>query len=349
MADKTADAPRGIAPGPVSEWLHAHLPGASPPFDFELIAAGGSNLTYRVRDAQGRSWALRRGPVAARIATAHDMHREWRVMSALAAHGNVPVPEMIAMCEDESVNGADFYVMSFAEGRILRTAADAADMDKAQCQVAAESLVAVQAAMHQLDLEKAGLADLGKHEGYVERQLHRWRKQAEASAEHELPLLAEVQSRLLEKNPGPQAPPGLVHGDYRFDNTVLGADFCIAAVLDWELCTIGDPVADFYWSLMYWRQPEDEIGFLPDAPTCAPGFMKRATVAAIYRRQTGFDLSAADFFTAFGYWKMACIVQGVYTRLRKGAGGGMQVGRLEDVARMVERYLEEAAAYAEKL
>ncbi len=349
MANKTAATPKGINPGPVSEWLQAHVPGVKPPFHFDLIAAGGSNLTYRVQDAKGRAFALRRGPVSARIATAHDMGREWRVMSALAAHSDVPVPETIAMCEDEAVNGAVFYVMSFVEGRILRTVKDAEGMDKAQCRTATESLVEVQAAMHQLDLEKAGLADLGRHEAYVERQLHRWRKQAEASAERELPLLTELHGRLLEKDPGPQAPPSLVHGDYRFDNTVLGVDCRIAAVLDWELCTIGDPVADFYWSLLYWRQAEDEIGFLPDAPTCAPGFPKRAEVVDIYCRRTGFDLSAADYFKAFGYWKMACIVEGVYARLRKGAGGGMKVGSLDNVARMVERYLEVAASYAEKL
>ena len=344
-----SEAPRGIDPGPVSAWLQAQVPGARPPFHFDLIAAGGSNLTYAVRDARGHCWALRRGPVSARIATAHDMCREWRVMRALAAHTSVPVPETIALCEDEEVNGAVFYVMSFVQGRILRTAKDAQDMDRKQRHLAACSLVEVQAEMHQLNLEEAGLADLGRHEGYVERQLHRWRKQAEMSVEGDLSLLHELHGLLLEKNPGPQAPPGLVHGDYRFDNTVLSQDCRIAAVLDWELCTIGDPVADFFWSLLYWREPADTLSFLPDAPTCAPGFPQRAEVAALYRRCTGFDLCAADYFTAFSYWKMACIVAGVYARLRQGAGGGMKVGAIEDVARMIDDCLEAAARHAERL
>ena len=337
-----SDEIRGIDRERVSAWLAEHLPGARAPFSFELIAAGGSNLTYRVRDASGRSFALRRPPVAARIATAHDMAREWKIMAALA-HSRVPVPETLAFCADEALNGAPFYLMGFVEGTILRTAAQAAQWDAAAKQRATESLIAVQAALHTLDVDAVGLGDLARQRtGYVERQLARWRKQAEASTTRSVPHLAEVHARLARGIPPERARPALAHGDYRFDNVVMDAQQRVIAVLDWELCTIGDPIADFCWSLMYWAAPGETDTWLQDPPTQAPGFCTRADVCERYARATGFDLSQLAYYEAFSWWKMACLIEGVAARVKAGATGGMRAGSHESVLARADAYFARA-------
>ena len=337
--------PKGIERTRVEQWLAAALPQAEPPFVFRLIAAGGSNLTYRVEDARGAASILRRPPVAGALATAHDMRREWRIMQALGTHAPaVPVPAMLAFCEDSTVTGAPFYVMEFVDGLILRDRSGAAGMDATACRAAMRSLVGTQAAFHSLDPGAIGLADLGRPQGYVARQLARWRHQVEAGKTRDLPLLVALHERLSAAMPPETRRPGLAHGDYRFDNVVLDPDHRVRAVLDWELCTIGDPVADFFWSLMYWAEPEDEISFLTDPPTRLPQFPRRADVVACYEEMSGQALPHAAFYMAFGWWKMACIVEGVYARLVKGASGGMKTAPPEQVARLVERYLERAAA-----
>jgi aminoglycoside phosphotransferase (APT) family kinase protein len=334
---------RGLQRPRLDEWLAANLAGAQPPFSFQLIAAGGSNLTYRVEDAAGSVLVLRRPPAREGLATAHDMQREWRVLRALGSGSGVPVPRVLASCEDEGVTGARFYVMEFVDGLILRTAASAVGLDAQAARTAMRSLVQTQAALHQLDAAAVGLGDLGRPGSYLARQLARWRKQVEAAAVRELPLLGRVHDALVANLPAESAGPALVHGDYRFDNTVLGPDHRLRAVLDWELCTLGDPVADFFWSQMYWSDPDDELGVIPDAPTRAPQFPRRAEVEGYYAELTGFDLSRRDFYRAFGWWKQACIVEGVHARLLHGAGGGMRNASPERAAALVERYLEQAA------
>jgi aminoglycoside phosphotransferase (APT) family kinase protein len=341
-----SDTPRGIEREPLSRWLEGHVPEARGPFAFDLIAAGGSNLTYRVTDTGGRVWALRRPPVAARLPTAHDMGREWKILSGLAGHGTVPVPAPVAFCGDSAVLGAPFYVMGFAEGLILRTVETARHMTRADCAAATDSLIDVQVALHTLDPAAANLADLGRSGSYVERQLHRWRTQYERTNARKLPLLEELHQRLAKAVPPETAPPALAHGDYRFDNTVLDPRFRIIAVLDWELCTIGDPVADFAWSLQYWGDPGDPMYFIDAVPTLYPGFVRRAEVARAYAQRTGFDLSHLDFYRAFSWWKMACIVEGSYGRQLAGAGGGMTAGRPERTAKRVEDLLEVSAEAA---
>lgn len=338
-----SENPKGLDLERLVPWLVASIPGAEAPFEFDLVAAGGSNLTYKVTDGNGVVRVLRRPPVRGQIATAHDMQREFRIMDALGRHEtDVPVPQCLAYCENNEVVGAPFYVMEFVDGLILRSADDAKGFTADQARVATESLVDVQVAFHTLDLASVGLADLGKQTGYVERQLKRWRKQAEASKTRELPLLERVHQRLEKNIPKEQGRPGLAHGDYRFDNTILNGESRIAAVLDWELCTIGEPVADFCWSLMYWADPGDTLSFLPSPPTLVEAFPRRSAVAELYATKSGFDLSDLDYYRAFSWWKMACIVEGVLARLKKGAGGGMKTGPLEQVAQMVDNYLQEA-------
>jgi aminoglycoside phosphotransferase (APT) family kinase protein len=342
---------RGVDVARVSSWLAANLADAHPPFAFELIAAGGSNLTYRVSDAGGRAVALRRPPVTARIATAHDMSREWKILAALSQPASpVPVPAALAYCADEAVTGAPFYVMGFADGLILRDSAQAAALTPEQKERATSSLIEVQAALHTLDVDAVGLGDLAKQRsGYVSRQLARWRRQAEASTTRALPQLAEVHARLARALPPEVARPALAHGDYRFDNVVMDAQQRVIAVLDWELCTIGDPIADFCWSLMYWAAPGEPNTWLQDPPTQAPGFCTRAEVAARYAARTGFELSHLPYYEAFSWWKMACLVEGVAARLKAGASGGMRSGSHEDVQKRAVAYFARAEELSRKL
>ena len=337
----------GIDQEAVTNWLTDNIADSEPPFTFDLIAAGGSNLTFRLADSGGCQWALRRPPVGSALATAHDMGREWRIMAALGEASNVPVPEMVAFCDDHSVNGADFYVMGFVEGRILRDQDSAADMTPEQAEIATQSLLDVQIAFHTLDLDEVGLGDLGRREDYVGRQLKRWRRQVEAAGVREVPLLIELHERLSAAKPPEVAPAALAHGDYRFDNTVLDDQWQIAAVLDWELCTTGNPIADFAWSLQYWADPGDEMSFLSDPPTVLDCFARRDEVARRYAAQSGFDLSDLGYYAVFSWWKQACIVEGAYARRLQGMTGGMgTTGDVHDIARRVDAMLAHAADMA---
>lgn len=335
---------RGLDLPAVRRWLADQVEGADADLSFELVAAGGSNLTYIVERPDGKRWALRRPPERARIATAHEMSREWKIIAALHAHpeAGIPVPEAVAYCPDADVIGAEFYVMGFADGRILRGPADAATLDTTACRKAAESLIDVQVAMAKLDADAVGLGDLGRKEAYVERQLSRWLRQFEASKGRDLPNLYDLHKRLSSFIPDQQTC-GLVHGDYRFDNTVLGANHEIIAVLDWELCTLGDPVADFVWSVLYWSDPEDEFDFGSPSPTRHPAFPRRDEAIAMYSARSGLDLSRIDYYKAFSWWKMACLLEGVAARLRAGAAGGLGGdGQVDHVYERVDSMLEKA-------
>lgn len=345
--DPSAAEIKGLDIDAVSLWLQNNISEAMAPFNFKLIAAGGSNLTFRVTDSAEHVWALRRPPVTARLATAHDMQREWKIMAALKANSNVPVPAMIAYCDDISINQAPFYVMDFVEGLIIRDQSSVAHLSTEQCLTATQSLVDVQVAFHTVDIDSIGLGDLAKtRNNYIERQLNRWIKQVAAAKTRELPIINELYTRLSAKIPKEQVSPGLAHGDYRFDNTVLGEDHHIQAVLDWELCTLGDPIADFVWSLLYWAEPEDPLTWLLDPPTKANKFISRDEVVELYAQRSGLDLTDIHYYKAFSWWKQACIVEGVYARLQKGASGGMQVDSLDLVAERVESYLDNAAELA---
>jgi aminoglycoside phosphotransferase (APT) family kinase protein len=220
-------------------------------------------------------------------------------------------------------------------------------MTRADADVATESLIDVQVAFHTVDIDAVGLGDLAKRDDYVGRQLTRWRTQVERANVRDVPLIHELHDRLVDAKPAEKAPPGLAHGDYRFDNTVLGADNRIAAVLDWELCTIGNPIADFAWSLQYWADPGDTMSFLQDPPTLADVFVRRDEVARRYAERSGFDLSDLPYYAVFAWWKQACIVEGVYARRLAGAtGGARQTNDPSDIARRVDAMLAHAADMA---
>jgi aminoglycoside phosphotransferase (APT) family kinase protein len=340
----------GIDEEPTTAWLAANV-GLHPPLSFELIAGGRSNLTYRVDDGSGRRVVLRRPPVSHVLPTAHDMRREHRIVSAL---GPTPVPaaQTLGLCEDEAVNGAPFYVMEYVQGHILRDRATAEQvLDEPGRRRASESLVEVLAALHSLDVDGVGLGDLGRREGYLSRQLERWHGQFDKSQVEGMERQRNVDAiyeRLAASLPEQQGAT-IVHGDYRLDNTMLGDDGSVVAVLDWELCTLGDPLADVGLLMVYWSEPDASTHALGVAsPTLAEGFLRRADLRSLYAEATGRDLSGLDYYVAFGFWKLACILQGVFARYIGGAAGGDRSGIdfMADNVRMLADAAEDALAMA---
>ena len=339
----------GIEREGVEGWFRENVAGAEPPLEFELIAGGRSNLTYGVTDSAGRRWALRRPPMGKTLGSAHDMGRECRVVSALEPTP-VPVAHIAGFCEDEAVNGAPFYVMDFVEGPILRGRDDADPYDEGARRAIGERVVDTLVDIHAVEPDAVGLGDLGKKSDYVARTLHRWQGQWQKGKTRELPLVDEVHDRLAARIPE-QGPATIVHGDYRLDNMILnpGAE-AVAAVVDWELCTLGDPLADVGMLLVYWGDPDDELFPLFAPATIAPGFPSRDEVAERYAERSGRDLSLIDFYVALGLWKLAIILEGVYARYSAGQYGegaeldavhafGRNVARLAELADEAERRL----------
>ncbi len=336
--------PPGIDVARVTEWCADHVPGAVAPFTFTLVAGGRSNLTYEVGDAAGRRFALRRPPVSHVLPTAHDMAREHRIISALGPTG-VPVPEAYDLCADPEVTGAPFYVMSFVDGHILRdvpavTAAFPAEDRRAIGDHLADTL----AALHAVDVDAAGLGDLGRHEGYIERQLRRWTTQFTDMQTEGMTygdLILKVGADLAAEIPTQQGT-SVVHGDYRLDNVVLDDEGRVRAILDWEICTLGDAMADLGILLVYWGQPDDDeyyLGTVP--PSAAPGSATRDQVLARYAESSGRDVTDVSYYVAFGYWKLACILQGVYARYTAGAEAGDK-GSVEEFPTSIARLAAKA-------
>jgi aminoglycoside phosphotransferase (APT) family kinase protein len=344
-ADGNAEAPQGIDRSGVESWFGEHVPGVQLPLSFERISGGHSNLTYGVRDAAGERWALRRPPLGKRLGSAHDMGREHRVVSALASTP-VPVAPIVGLCEDEGVNDAPFYVMEFVEGPILRGLAEADVFpDEADRRAIGERVVDTLVDIHAVDPDAVGLGELGRKQDYVARQLHRWQGQWEKSKTRELAAIDTVHERLAARIPE-QGQATIVHGDYRLDNMILTPEGKVAAVVDWELCTLGDPLADVGLLMVYWPEPGEELVALGQPATLAPGFPNREELKARYAERSGRDLSQLDFFVALGYWKLAIILEGVYARYAAGQYGKVDPG-IEAFARLVER-LAEAAEEAER-
>ena len=327
-------------------WLEANVDGFRGPAEFTLIAGGHSNLTYGVSDANGARYVLRRPPLGHVLESAHDMGREHKIIAALGPT-SVPVPPALAYCDDVAVNDAPFYVMGFVEGTIIRTAEIAKEtLTVEQRRVAGESLIDVLADLHAVDVDAVGLGDLGRKEGYIERQLKRWYKQVKGSQEltkRELPDVDAVHDVLAARIPD-QGQAAIVHGDYRLDNCMVGADGTIAAVLDWELCTLGDPMADVGLLMVYWNDPDDESQALLTAPTAVEGFPRRAELLERYAKQSGRDVSDVGYYTAFAYWKLACIIEGVYARYQAGVMGTTDASQYDGFRVQVERLAAQAKA-----
>jgi aminoglycoside phosphotransferase (APT) family kinase protein len=329
----SSQSPPGIpSPARLEGWLASHLAEPCELTDIQLILGGRSNLTYRlaISAASGdRQLVLRRPPLGHVLPTAHDMSREFRVLSALSGT-QVPVAAPVAFCEDAEVIGAPFYVMEYVPGMVLRTRADAAVLTEPQATDLSERLADMLAAIHGVDLAATGLSDLGRGAGYLRRQLDRWQRQWQLSASRDVPGYDRLVDRLTAALPA-EGETTLVHGDFRLDNVLvtLAPQPRITAVVDWEMATLGDPLSDLGLTLVYWTESGEE-GWLNPGPktegtrgvgadaTASPGFLTRAEFAAGYASRTGRDVSGIGYYVAFGYFKLAVVLEGIHARYRQG-------------------------------
>lgn len=311
------DVPRFAA------WFDGACPGEiGGPLRGQLIAGGRSNLTYEVTDGT-RSWVVRRPPLGHVLATAHDMGREYRVISALRDTG-VPVPLTYALCADPDVIGAPFYVMSKVEGTAYRTASQIAGLGPARTRAIAERMIDTLARLHAVVPAEVGLAEFGRPEGFLARQVRRWKKQLDASRSRPIAGIDELHALLAASTPE-GTEPAIVHGDYRLDNVLVGADDKLAAVVDWEMATLGDPLTDVGLLLVYQR-----VGDLGDGPmaSAAPGYPSEAELLARYAACSGRDLSNPGFYLALAAFKLAVVAEGIHFRYIHGqtVGEGFGIG-----------------------
>lgn len=316
----------GIETADVEDWLQHNIDGVRPPVEFTPIPGGHSNLTYLVTDRDRRRVVLRRPPLGELLPGAHDMSREHRAISALGPT-EVPVPRALGFCDDHSVTGAPFYVMSFVEGHVLHNERVATEVYRPETRHRVGlSLAETLDALHSVDVDAVGAGNLGRRDDYVGRQLRRWFRQYDASRAMPVPLVDELYESLLLARP-PQQKASLVHGDYRLGNCITDRAGGIAAILDWEICTLGDPLADVGYMLVTWAEPGDEHQGISMAPSMAPGFATKHELLERYASASDLDLSPIRFYVAFNHWKSACINEGVYARYVKGQkpAGGVDV------------------------
>lgn len=312
--------PEGYRVDAVEAWIAQHVTGLTPPFEWTRLEGGHSNLTYRLDDQNGKQAVIRRPPQGELLPKAHDMSREWALISALGPTP-VPVPEALGFCESPDVTGAWFYVMGLVEGHPLYSAEDTNKyVPPEHRRKMALSFIDVLAALHDVDPDAVGLGELGKKDNYIGRQLKTWYRSWTASvepADYDDPRAHELQEYFLTHAPD-QGPPRVVHGDYGVHNCLVGPDCTIAAVVDWEISTLGDPLADLAYALNQWPDPSDRQPPAPEGATAPPGFPSRTELAERYAEKTGRDLSLLDFYVGFNRWKSACIVHGVYARYCEG-------------------------------
>jgi aminoglycoside phosphotransferase (APT) family kinase protein len=321
------DEPRAVRDGEqldvarLRDYLAAHLPGADGQLAVEQFPHGHSNLTYLLKIG-GKEWVLRRPPFGNRVKTAHDMGREYRILSKLC-HVFTPAPAPALYCEDESIIGAPFYLMERRRGVILRGSppADrpiAPDLVRRLC----ETLVDCMAQLHALDYRAAGLEDLGKPTGYVERQVTGWIKRYNDARTDNVPDLERTAAWMADNRPGESAAATLIHNDFKFDNFVLDPNDLtrIVAVLDWEMATIGDPLMDLGTTLAYWTEPNDPAPLhqFIVGPTTQPGSMSRRELVERYGQTTGRDTTNMLFCYVCGLFKVAVIAQQIYARYVRG-------------------------------
>jgi aminoglycoside phosphotransferase (APT) family kinase protein len=322
------DHPPGLDLDRLRGLLDRERPGlAAGPLTGRLIEGGRSNLTYAVTDGTAK-WVVRRPPLGHVLATAHDMTREHRVISALHPT-RVPVPRTLLLCEDPEVLGAPFYVMEFVEGTPYRTAGQLAPLGPERTRDMVLSLVDTLVELHAVDPAEVGLADFGRPDGFLDRQLRRWGKQLDASRNRELPGVDQLHAALGRALPASPAP-AVVHGDYRLDNVLFGSDDRITAILDWEMSTLGDPLTDLGLLVMY----SLPLG-LPDSPVTttaeAPGHPAPTELIERYAVRSGRDVSAVSWYTAFAWFKLAVILEGIHYRYTLGRTVGPGFDRIGDL------------------
>ncbi|MDX3526108.1 phosphotransferase family protein [Streptomyces sp. ID05-39B] len=324
----TPDHPPGLDLDRLRALLDRERPGlVDGPLSGRLIEGGRSNLTYAVTDG-GSRWVVRRPPLGHVLATAHDMRREHRVIDALYPT-SVPVPRPVLLCEDDEVLGAPFYVMEFVEGTPYRTADQLGPLGPERTRGAVLSLVDTLVELHAVDPAAVGLADFGRPEGFLDRQLRRWGKQLDASRSRDLAGIDELHAALGRSLPSSPAP-AVVHGDYRLDNVLIGEDDTIRAILDWEMSTLGDPLTDLGLLVMYSVPLE-----MPESPVSttasAAGHPTPAELIERYAARSGRDVSAVSWYTAFAWFKLAVILEGIHYRYTLGQTVGRGFDRIGEL------------------
>lgn len=330
----------------VERWLAGHVADLDPPLGFQRVGRGRSNLTYLVGSPAGATVVLRRPPVGARIESAHDLAREYGILERLAGVGQ-PVPRPVAFCSDLDVTGAEFYVMEHIAG-VVADSEDAVDagLTPAARAAAGPSLARALAGLHAVDLDAAGLSRPGKGEDYAARQIRRWARQWELTRTRELPALEAHTAQLGRQIPTQDAVT-LVHGDFTVFNSVLGPAGEVRAILDWELSTIGDPIADLAWFLMWW--PDDARSAPPGAcpVVLMPGFSRRTDVLDAYVAASCRDVRDLRWWQSLSYWKLAVIIEGILRRWQQDPTmGGHDPGALapgvEKLVQLAQETLESA-------
>jgi aminoglycoside phosphotransferase (APT) family kinase protein len=314
-------------------YLRAHLPDAPGPLTVEQFPHGFSNLTYLVRLGE-REFVLRRPPFGNQVKSAHDMGREYRVLSKLAKV-YPPAPMPYCYCEDESILGAPFYVMERRRGVVLRKALPAGlTLDPPTVRRLSEAFLDNLALLHGIDYQAAGLGDLGKPAGYVERQVTGWTQRWEKARTEEVPSMAQL-GRWLAQNLPPESGAALIHNDYKYDNLLLDAGDLtrIVAVLDWEMATTGDPLMDLGTTLAYWVEAGDSpiLQAFVFGPTNVPGSLTRRELVERYGARTGRDVTGILFYYCFGLFKTAVIIQQIYARYVRGFTKDARFARLNEV------------------
>lgn len=304
----------------VERWIAEHIPQLVPPLTWRRLAGGHSNLTYRLESANGEQAVIRRPPLGTLLPKAHDMSREWALISALSETG-VPVPKALGFCDDLNVIGVHFYVMQFIEGRPLYTISDTVEwVPEGQQETLAHSFIDTLADLHSLDPDQLGLGMFGKKTDYIARQVRTWYRSWTASCEparFDDPRAHKLQAYFLANIPE-QGSARIVHGDFGLHNCLIGEQSSVVAVLDWEISTLGDPLADLAYALNPWPDPQEPVVIVKDAATRASGMPNRRALAARYAERTGRDLRNLHYYEGFNFWKSAAIMHGVYARYISG-------------------------------
>ncbi len=306
----------GIHRSDIEHWIANNSESLIPPFEWTRLEGGHSNLTYKIVDSEGTSAIVRRPPLGKLLPKAHDMGREFRILESLKETA-VPVPNPIAYCEDIEITGTHFYVMASVTGRALYEAEDVRGfISELNREALGVSFIDVLADLHKLEPDAIGLGRLGRPDAYVARQLKRWYDSWNSSreaADIDLPEVDDLYEFLSTRIPD-QEPGRIVHGDYGLHNCLASPEGFVTAVLDWEISTLGDPLADLGYALNTWSEPGETLTLKDDAPTEEPGFSKRTALLERYALRSKRDVSNISFYSAFNFWKTACIVQGVYAR-----------------------------------
>ena len=308
-------------------------------FNFEQFKVGRSNITFKIFD-DANSFVLRRPPFGLKLESAHNMGREYKILKVLSENG-LRVPKPMYLYNKKELSVDDFYIMEFIEGETIANNQIADEFNEIQKNTITESFIKVLSEIHNFDVISSELNDLGKHEDYVERQINRWNKQFQSQKVREIKELESATKLLLDNIPSQQTV-GIVHGDYRLDN-VRVKDNQVAAVLDWELCTLGDPLADMGTVVASWNTKQEKDSPFIYSPTLSGGFPTRKDVIELYLNNSDLDLSDIEFYARLSFWKHAMIMEGVYIRYSMGSYGKTNENEIESFKDSTIKFANKAA------